>query len=113
MEVAWKCTRSGFDGGAADAALFQLTTVPAYDGDEEQRELRELPHPCPLRGVMAARARPGLPLSEVLPLGAVTEEKEHRISVVEFLARGIGLPVRRSAHPSAASPRVLEAGVRQ
>ena len=68
-------------GGAADAAGLELPALPACDRDEEHRELLELPDPLPPRGVVAARAGPGLPGAEVLLLGAETEEEEHRASV--------------------------------
>ncbi len=64
---------SDFDGGAADATFLQLPALPACDRNEEQCELLEFPHPCPLCGVVAVRARSGLPRAKVLPLGAVTE----------------------------------------
>src|SRR3712207_7597846 len=47
---------SDLDGGAADAADLQLPSPPPGDRHEEHRELPELPHPRPLRGVAAARA---------------------------------------------------------
>lgn len=65
--------RSDLDGGSADATFLELPAIPASDGNEKQRELLGFPYPCPLCGVVTARARSGLPRAEVLPLGAETE----------------------------------------
>ena len=72
---------SRFDRNAANTTDLQLMPLPAGDRNEEQRELLELPHPLPLSRVVAARAGPGLPGAEVLPLGSETEDEEHQPSV--------------------------------
>lgn len=69
------------DGGAADAAGLELPALPTCDRDEEQRELLELPHLLPLRGVVAPWAGPGLSGAKVLLLGAEAEKDEHHVSV--------------------------------
>jgi hypothetical protein len=77
---------SDLDNCAADAAFLELTTFPARDRNEEQRELFELPYACPLRGVVAAWACSNLTWAEVLPFDAITEEEEHLASIEGFVA---------------------------
>ena len=67
--------------GAADAADLELLSPPPGQRHEEDRELRELPHPRPLRGVAAVRAGPDLSGTQILLLGAEAEEEEHPASV--------------------------------
>ena len=72
---------SDLDGGTADAAGLEQPTLPPRDRDEEHGELRELPHPRLLRGVVASRAGSGLPRAELLLFRAEAEDEEHRASV--------------------------------
>src|SRR5687768_8453317 len=69
--------RSGLESGSTDAADLEVPALPAGDGDEEDGELLELPHPFPPRGVVAVRAGPRLAGAEVLLPGPVAEEEEH------------------------------------
>ena len=72
---------SDLDGGTADAADLEQPTFPPRDRDEEHGELPELPHPRPLRGVVATRAGSRLPRAEVLLFRAEAEDEEHRASL--------------------------------
>jgi hypothetical protein len=67
---------SSYNGGATDAADLELLAFPPRNRNEEQRELLELPHPRPLRGVAAARTSADFPRPKILTFGAVAEEQE-------------------------------------
>jgi hypothetical protein len=89
---------SDLDGGAADPADLELPASPPGDRHEEDRELLDLPHARPLRGVAAARAGADLPGAQVLLLGAEAEEEEHAASLGSRPQRR---PARVSTWPTA------------
>jgi hypothetical protein len=74
--------RSSCNGSTTDAADLELLAFPPCNRDEEQRQLLELPHPRPLRGVMAARTGANLSGAKVFLLGAVAENEEQHITTV-------------------------------
>ena len=77
-----KAMHSSWGGGTTDAADLELLAFPPCNRNEEQRELFELPHPRPLRRVMAARTGADISGAKILLLGAIAEDEEQHDTTV-------------------------------
>jgi hypothetical protein len=75
-------TSSNGDGGSTDATDFELSAFPPCNRNEEQRQLFELPHPRPLRGVTAALTGANLSGAKMFLLGAIAEDEEQHDTTV-------------------------------